>query len=237
MITFVLLLFAAPPESVVVPGARVTLGSDPRELGHEEDESPRVSVTLQSFRIDRTPVTVHAFAKMRLRGIKMWLEVETPKEWLGKCNFGSKRSDHPMNCLSFESALKYCQAAGGDLPTEAELEHLLAQFPAKELVSSVECKTRGCLGSTQKVVTSGARCNALGVCDLGGNVWHYTRTTYREQLGPYVASSTISTVPEKAVIKGGSWMNEKPTIFRAAHRGQVYAKNGLTGVGFRCVYR
>ncbi len=221
----------------MVPAARAVLGSDPQDLGHEDDESPRVTVELAGFRIDRTPVTVETFEKIRLSGVKIWSEAETPKEWLGKCNFGSKRRDHPLNCVSFETARTYCKAAGGDLPTEAELEYLLAQFPAIENVSSIACKTRGCSGTTSAVVRAGPRCNTLGICDLSGNVWHYTRTNYREQLGAYAASSTIATIPEKAVIKGGSWMNEKPTIFRAAHRGLVYAKNGLTGVGFRCVYR
>lgn len=255
--TLALLCFlAALPavELVEVPAGTVRLGTDPKDSVREDDEAPALTADVKAFRMDRTPVTVAAFEKLwpKIRELdpaaRALRDEETPKEWLGRCNLGSSRRDHPVNCVDHRAALAYCRAAGGDLPTEAEWEHAARaagssiyawgeRFDPGRTISSVSCGTRGCLGGTRPVVRTGPRCSPRGICDLSGNVWQYTRTNYGERLGPYVSSSTISSVPEKAAIKGGSWMNEKPAMFRLAHRGLVYAKNGLTGVGFRCVYR
>lgn len=181
-------------------------------------------------------------------GARWWTDAETPAGWLGRCNLGSPRRDHPANCVDFRAARAYCRAVGGDLPTEAEWERAARADPAAgaypwgepfdpdRAISSVPCGTRGCRGGTAPVARSGPRCGALGVCDLAGNVWEWTATAYRDRLGAHVAAPAADP-PERPVIRGGAWLDDRPALFRAAQRGLVYPEHGLTGVGFRCVRR
>lgn len=231
------------------------MGSDDDEPLRDADEGPRQPIAVGAFAIDRTPVTVRAFgerlAEVRaaVPGATILSDAETPDGWLGRCNLGSAREDHPMNCVPFEAARAYCRLLGGDLPTEAERELATRAgagtayawgdtFDAAHAVSSVGCGIRGCRGGTASVVSDGPRCNALGICDLSGNVWEWTLTDYAPELGPYTAvTPALDVVPSAPVHRGGSWLDEDPRRFRSAFRGLAYPENGLTGVGFRCVVR
>ncbi|WP_268905787.1 formylglycine-generating enzyme family protein [Citreicoccus inhibens] len=229
------------------------MGSPEGEPGRDTDEGPRTHVALARFQMDVTPVTVRAFEE-RAEQVRAkdpqahwWTEAETPQGWLGHCNLGSERQEHPMNCVDWRAARAYCELTGGALPTEAEWEYAARAtastaywwgetFDVTRVVSSVACTSRGCLGSTAPVVSSGVRCNSWGLCDMTGNVWQWTATTYQEHLGETTPAEPPD-VPEKPVHRGGSWLNQVPSLFRSAHRGLAYPRNGLTGVGFRCVLR
>lgn len=249
---------ASDPETlgrVSIPAQSVEIGSPDSEPLRDADEGPVLRVEVGAFSIDRTPVTVRAFTR-RLEevraaapGATILTEAETPADWVGHCNLGSDRTEHPVNCVSVEAARAYCRLVSADLPTEAERE-LAARagartayawgdtFEAQNAVSSVSCAMRGCRGGTARVVTEGPRCNALGLCDMAGNVWEWTTTDYASTLGPYV---TLVPAPDATlaspVHRGGSWLDEDPRRFRSAFRGLAYPENGLTGVGFRCVVR
>ncbi|RUO87266.1 hypothetical protein D7Y11_41575 [Corallococcus sp. AB018] len=242
-----------PPESVWLPAGRFEMGSPAGEPGRDVDEGPRTEVAFERFQMDVTPVTARAFAARREQvrakdpQARWWTDAETPAEWLGRCNLDSERTDHPVNCVDWRAARAYCELVGGALPTEAEWEYAVRastasafwwgeSFDAEHVVGSVSCTSRGCLGGTAPVVHAGPRCNGWGHCDMAGNVWQWTATGYQERLGED-APSEPSGVPEKPVHRGGSWLNHMPALFRSAHRGLAYPKNGLTGVGFRCVHR
>ncbi len=241
------------PESVWLPAGRFEMGSPAGEPGRDVDEGPRTEVAFERFRMDVTPVTVRAFAARREQvrakdpQARWWTDAETPEGWLGRCNLDSERAAHPVNCVDWRAARAYCELAGGALPTEAEWEYAVRSstvsafwwgesFEVEHVVGSVSCASRGCLGGTAPVVHTGPRCNGWGLCDMAGNVWQWTATGYQEQLGE-AAPVGPSGEPAKPVHKGGSWLNHVPSLFRSAHRGLAYPKNGLTGVGFRCVYR
>ena len=229
------------------------MGSPEDQPGRDADESPLTVVDLRAFEMDRSPVTVADFEaqmpELQLEASEppWFLEEETPEGWLGRCNLGSTRKNHPVTCVTWSAARAYCKALGGDLPTEAEWEYASragrssayqwgADFDGARAVSSVECSDRGCRGTTEAVVTSGDRCNSWGLCDLSGNVWEWTLTDYEEQLGPYVNEVTMDSI-EQPIHRGGSWLNENPRLFRSAQRGLNYPGHGLTGIGFRCVWR
>lgn len=242
-----------PPASVWLPAGRFEMGSPAGELERDVDEGPRTEVAFERFQMDVTPVTARAFAARREQvrakdpQARWWSDAETPSEWLGRCNLDSERADHPVNCVDWRAARAYCELVGGALPTEAEWEYAVRasttssfwwgeSFDAEQVVGSVSCGSRGCLGGTAPVVHAGPRCNGWGLCDMAGNVWQWTATGYQERLGED-APPEASGVPEKPVHRGGSWLNHIPGLFRSAHRGLAYPKNGLTGVGFRCVHR
>lgn len=243
----------AADDLVEIPAQTVVIGSPEGEVGRDEDEGPLTEVVLSRFFVDRTPVTV---AQLEAR----WSEVlardpsarvvradETPGEWVGQCNVGSERRDHPATCVSVEAARAFCALRGMDLPTEAEREafarggtrtpHWWGEaFDETRAVSSVACGARGCRGSTEGVVTSGPRCNALGVCDVAGNVWEWTVTEYvpAHGLGSNMVPEELSS---QTVIRGASWLDHEPRLFRSAMRGLAYPDHGLTHLGFRCVRR
>jgi sulfatase modifying factor 1 len=281
---------AAEDDLVEIAAQTVVLGSPEGEEGRDEDEGPLTDIALERFWVDRTPVTV-AQLEARLSEVlaadpaaRVVREDETPSEWVGRCNVGSARRDHPATCVNVEAARAFCGLRGMDLPTEAEREAFARggtrtayawgdSFDETRVVSSAACGARGCRGSTEPVVTSGPRCNALGVCDAAGNVWEWTLTEYapshgvhahlapgaprggvaqleRERGGVRDDRATPGTGggeppsraegashTERPVIRGASWLDHEPRLFRSAMRGLAYPEHGLTHIGFRCVRR
>lgn len=234
------------------------MGSPETEPFRDGDEGPPLTLTLGSFLMDVTPVTVAQFSlavsviEARTPDDRWHTEAQTPENWLAKCNLGSSRTTHPMNCISWLAARTYCQLLQGDLPTEAQWEYAARatttgafwwgeSFDSVHAVSSVACNARGCRGATEAVALNGPRCNTWGLCDIVGNVWQWTLTDYREQLQDDVALPPdvlqgVAAHPVHPVHRGGAWLDDRPGLFRSAHRGLNYVNHGRTGVGFRCVY-
>ncbi len=243
----------ANDDAIAVTGGTFRMGSPDTESGHDQDEGPTLTLTIAPFRIDRSPVSTGAFEAHMSEVLardslsKWYAETDTPASWLGKCNVGSQRGDHPVNCVNWNAARAYCQVRGGDLPTEAEWEYAAragtttsywwgTAYEAGHSVDSASCKTRGCQGSTAPIASAGPRCNAWGICDIIGNIWQWTLTDYREHLDDAVSIIAPQT-PKKPVHRGGAWLDNVTTLFRSAQRGLNYPEHGLTGVGFRCVHR
>jgi len=238
---------------VELPAQTVVIGSPDAEPGRDPDEGPAQSIVLRRFWVDRAPVTVGAF-EARLSAVLAAVgeghvvrDADTPAAWVGRCNLGSERRDHPVTCVSPQAARAFCRLRDMDLPTEAEREAFARggarsayawgeTFDPTRVISSVECGARGCAGGTTSVVTEGPRCNALGVCDASGHVWEWTVSAYGPALGAQ-AGVVPESLPDELVIRGGSWLDHEPRLFRSAMRGLPYAEHGLTHVGFRCVRR
>jgi formylglycine-generating enzyme required for sulfatase activity len=95
------------------------------------DERPRHAVTLSAYCIDRTEVTVAAYAACVAAGACSappmtvnWSSYSGNelKLFNRACN-GSDRPSHPINCVDWIQAAAYCAWRGGRLPTEAEWEY------------------------------------------------------------------------------------------------------------------
>ncbi len=82
------------------------------------EERPVHEVDLSAFWLDRTEVTVADYEACVGAG-----ECSAPQKG-GYCNTSEQgRADHPINCVSFEQAARFCAWAGKRLPTEKEWEH------------------------------------------------------------------------------------------------------------------
>ncbi len=124
-------LLTVGADMVAVPAGRFVMGCDPRaERECDEDASPLRRMTLPKYLIDRTEVTVNEFAECVKAGACSTSGLTVPF-WAGKeqpdgapyCNWGkSDRGEHPINCLDWNEARKYCSWAKKRLPTEAEWE-------------------------------------------------------------------------------------------------------------------
>lgn len=103
---------------------RIEGGSYPAErwpVGH--DEFGTGQVTIRPFWLDATPVTVAAYAECVRSKLCAPPNAAPANGDAAGCNADlPERQDHPINCVSWNEAARYCAAAGGRLPTAEELE-------------------------------------------------------------------------------------------------------------------
>jgi formylglycine-generating enzyme required for sulfatase activity len=166
--------------------------------------------------------------------------------------FGRK----PVTQVTWDGALRFCQAQGGRLPTEAEWEFAARgtegrRFPwgEKEPACAEAVYGRGqgkvCASLGQGPVAVGQTPpdrTPLGVYDLGGNVqeWvmdrfepHY-RTCQPPCVDPWVEDTPGSTRGAR-VVRGGSWVH-MAAVCRSAGRSQWQQDEAVTNIGFRCAF-
>jgi len=122
---------AAPAGAVCVPGGAFFMG-DPRVtvegtlLGGRRERLAVVS----PFHLDAREVTVgelraSGLAVVDTRGRATDPVDDSAEDLAGRCDYTSKagaNEELPVVCISAALAQRYCEARGGDLPTEAEIE-------------------------------------------------------------------------------------------------------------------
>lgn len=118
------------PRLIAIPGGSFMMGS----VDLDADEKPVHRVTVASFRLDETEVTVAQYracvsageceAQRTVHGA--WYEKNggTEKWSEATCNYGKgDRDRHPMNCVDWSNATNFCRWANKRLPTEEEWEY------------------------------------------------------------------------------------------------------------------
>jgi len=114
---------------VAVPAGTFQMGS-PGDIG-DADEHPPHPVTLSAYCIDRTEVTVAAYAACVAAGACRappltvhWssYSAEDVKRYSRWCN-RTDHPDHPINCVDWNQAKAYCESLNKRLPSEAEWEY------------------------------------------------------------------------------------------------------------------
>lgn len=127
---------SAPANAVCVPGGAFVMG-DPRVVtrrGLTAGLREHI-VVLRPFFMDAHEVTV---AEMRASSLAAYNprgratdpldDSENPS--LSRCNFTSAAGAHeeePVMCITWALARSFCQARGGDLPTEAQFEYVASR--------------------------------------------------------------------------------------------------------------
>ncbi|MBX3237036.1 MAG: formylglycine-generating enzyme family protein [Nitrospiraceae bacterium] len=227
-----------PPDGrsgmVLIPSGAFTMGSDKGE----DDERPMHQVSLDSFYIDRTEVTVSQYADfLRLE------HADPPFKW-----HEARESSHgnkPVVGIDWFDAREYCRWRGGRLPTEAEWEKAARgtdgrtypwgeEHPTKAHVNAGQTKWVG-YDSLARAARYERGKSPYGVYDMAGSLWEWVADWYDQA---YYQSAPRNNPPGPAagplrVLRGGAWNNDSRAI-RAANRA-AYAPNARRNdVGFRC---
>ncbi len=213
---------------VKVCGGTFSMGSPEEEVGAQSNEQPRHPVTLDTFAIGRTEVTEALYKTFKP------LQRE----------FGA---DHPAVLVSWGEARAFCQHHGLDLPTEAQWEYAAragtltpwSSGANEENLKASAWYGEGLSGTAHPVGQKKA--NPLGLYDMHGNVWEWSRDCYREDLykDRNVELTTIDPVLDRIAceirsLRGGS-LDDPAEFLRSADRGWRRPGGGRGYGGFRCV--
>lgn len=227
-----------PDGMKLIPGGAFAMGCNvavDSECGFEE--SPYHQVTLSSYFMDRTEVTVAAYQQCVTAGSC------TVAIAGGTCNWGVVgRDQHPVNCLSWTQADAYCSWVGKQLPSEAQWEMAARgtdgrRFPWGNADADCDFAVMvDCAGDTAPVCSrSPIGDSPYGLCDMSGNVFEWVSDWYSSDYYPS-SPDTDPAGPSTGsfrVVRGGGF-NLQATYLRASSRYYGAPSVVVSYLGFRC---
>lgn len=233
-----------PIDWVTIPGGSFQMGG--REDANP-DALPGHRVTVKTFELSKTPVTVEQYAACVAAGACATPEPRTD------CNWAKPgREKHPMTCLTWFEADAYAKYAGGRLPSESEFEYAATDAGRNRYPwgwSEPDCDKAVMYGTaasctdgngTLPVCSRPAGNVKLGtgaqLCDMSGNVWEWVQDWYhRSYEGAPTDGSAWETAPDMParVQRGGSFTDRNPVLLRADDRSPGITVSRYDNSGFR----
>jgi len=203
---------------------------------------PLRQVKVDAYSIDKREVTAAQYKQcVRAR------DCRAPRKGRG-CTYKRRgQTDHPINCVSWTMARRYCEHVGKRLPTEAEWERA-ARGQDKRMFPWGDDwppprdggnygKMRGYRDRYKMTAPTGnfgSDSSPYRVHDLGGNVVEWTADLFDKAY--YIKGPTDNPRgPRRGkgrVLKGASWKHKKPIPIVARNRAKEGYVNAM--VGFRC---
>jgi formylglycine-generating enzyme required for sulfatase activity len=205
-------------------------------------------VTVFTFDLDRTEVTVRAYRRCVEAGV-----CAPPGFPPGDPRFD--RAELPVTTVRWEDAVAFCGWSGGRLPTEAEWEYAARgtegrEFPWGDFYNAHLCN-HGSFAQDETDATDGFvglapvgsfpdGATPLGILDMAGNVseWVWDLWDVDDNGFGYPPGSAVNprgpTTGVGHVLRGGSFADGGAWV-RAAARGRMLDSRAPV-VGFRCAY-
>ncbi|MBN1104700.1 MAG: SUMF1/EgtB/PvdO family nonheme iron enzyme [Deltaproteobacteria bacterium] len=223
------------PESVVdmimVPAGHFWMGSRVEE-SRNESEKPRHRVLLNTYYIDKFPVTNQSY-----RRFVKETGCPEPPHW------ADPQFNHPLQPVvgvSWQEAEAYAQWANKRLPTEAEWEKAARGpegfiYPWGNQFAAGKANVDYTMNQTSQVGRFPGGASAYGCQDLIGNVWEWCADWFEEK---YYGSSPSQNPQgpkkgQKRVIRGGAWDTISFNC-RNAFRFFAGPASKARNIGFRC---
>ncbi len=260
---------ACPKGTIAIPGGSFYMGSDD-DLPMEK---PAHQVSLAPYCMDEFEVTVADYKACSDSGrckragtVNAWdgIKPEESKAFDPLCNIRDpdSKARHPINCVEWDMADKFCHEQGKRLPTEAEWEFAARgpdgrKFPwgdddpasAHLNACGKECMAWGQkngidekpmytvddgFANTAPVGSFPKGASRYGIQDVVGNVWEWVADWY----APYTKDESKDPKgPESGearVIRGGAWNASVPAWVRPTFRYRDAPTKRSYGIGFRC---
>ena len=258
----------APAPPAVDPASVVVFAAGAFSMGHLKqpqapygndwflNEAPKRQITLAAFAMDKTEVTVAAYAVFLTKrgGLRHWSPLQPITVAIAadgvlppmfSANGGAESL--PASYVTWFDASAYCAWIGGALPTEAQWERAAtgadatqryypwgSDAPTCDRVSFFTGDTL-CAQGPSPVGSHPTGDTPDGLHDMAGNVAEWTADWY----GDYPAGDATDPIGpdtgEGRVIRGGGF-HDIPQSLRAAARWPGDPASRSPGVGFRCVY-
>lgn len=237
---------------VMVPGGPFSMGCN-ATVDTECDDRDGVGRTVEvdAFSIDRTEVTVAAYARCRAAeqcsssGLTMpFFDDQDQPEFAEFCNWQKPgREHHPINCVNWDQAVAFCKWAGKRLPSEAEWEKAARgtdgrKYPWGSDGYGSGKKLANIADETAKrrfpewTIAAGYDDGVAGTAAVGSYPAGASPAGALDMIGN-VFEWTADTVAHGRTVRGGAW-DTGPSGARASTRSWVGAANRNANVGFRC---
>jgi len=227
---------------VLVPAGKFWMGCAPSEGDCKYGEI-RHEIDLSAFYIDKTEVTVRAYAACVKAGRCSKPNPVNPRQ--NHCTWASEgKDDHPVNCVDWQQATRYCQHVGSRLPSEAEWEKAARGSSANTYPwGNTKPKDHACWGRRQRrpvgtcaVGDYSSGNSPYGGYDMAGNVWEWVNDW--DDAGYYdVSPKRDPKGPSRGlerIIRGGAWVDVYPATLRSSLRAGAPPARRRDYIGFRC---
>jgi len=200
------------------------------------DEIPHHRVTVGSFWLSVTEVTVEAFGRFeKSAGRPAGTELTTtPPDHRGP--------KHPIVYVDWFEADRFCRWSGGRLPTEAEWEYAARRGTSRRYPWGNEAPMprKGARNGAAFSGTGSAEVGSFGsnefhLFDMAGNVWEWCEDKQHNSYegAPSDGSAWLSQGAIRRLTRGGSWkLGEK--YLRLANRSFNDPGKPAADLGFRC---
>lgn len=252
-----------PPraEMVRLPGGSFWMGARTHDGAARSWEKPGRQVSVGPFWLDRTEVTVAAYARAVAAG------AVTPPRCRVKdpahqrfCTWGRRDTgQHPVNGVDWHQAEAYCRFRGARLPSEAEFEYALGRGAPGRVypwgddptpppgwgnladralpADRAEGPPLGDYGDDHRgpAPVGSYRADAAGIVDLSGNIWEWCGDWFGEDA--YAALPTRDPRGPQSgarkILKGGNFYCVLEEL-RVSERHHKPPDDGAVFSGFRC---
>jgi formylglycine-generating enzyme required for sulfatase activity/tetratricopeptide (TPR) repeat protein len=218
--------FECPASMLPIRGGAFWVGSSANT--RSADERPRFQTKLRGFCLDRTEVTVAAYAQCVDRG-----ECRDALGHSASCNARHRdRANHPINCVEHGQAAAYCAQRNARLPTEVEWEYA-ARGGARSLKypwGDASPDSRACWKQPSSCPVASYPPGAFGLFDMSGNVWEWTASDY----GEYPWGTPLAGGATLKIYRGGGWSRRFEKWMHLGLRNRALPTDSGAHLGFRC---